>query len=693
VQSKIAETTETESYASQKEIHSMGKRVFSFLMFISLIFAASVFSCAPQQTGTVYMKGGKEYGKIKSGTFRHRWWNYYERGLSYADGEFYSEAISDLKEAIRQREKDQRRARTYGMHFIDYFPHRELGVVYYQSADFLNAKKELELSLNQFPSAKAHFYIDNVRKKLIEHKQKEVPPPRLDLDIKTQELLTRADPVVLSGAAEDENYIKGLKINKIPLFMDESRQRIKFQKDLSLPQGRHVIEIEAENLVGKVSRRQLVIIVDREGPIITLEQIKVEGVLPEKQAFIQGTMYDHAGVSELQINGRVIALETGVEVPFMKTLSVAKDELAFIAKDSLGNQTTAQVSLDAFSIHKTAPVMLAWAGSDQTISALLAAKDTQGPVISLKAWTASQTVFLEKIYLEGQVSDQNKIINISINQKPILRREGNIILFSQFVELTPGENKVHIRARDESGNAAEKIISITRKIPKALQLNERLSTMVLPFEQAGDLSQVSTAFQDFMISALVNQDRFRVVERNKLDVLLEEQKRSQTELFDQKTAITLGRLIAAHTILAGSIIQTRTGIEIVARLIDTETSMIMATADVYDENSDMMALNALSEGLAIKFHREFPLVNGLVIKTSGNNIFTDLGTGKTKLQRRLIVYREEPIKHPVTGKLLGSDNVILGRVRVVQVMPELSKAEILDPKADSIKQMDKVITE
>ena len=180
---------------------------------------------------------------------------------------------------------------------------------------------------------------------------------------------------------------------------------------------------------------------------------------------------------------------------------------------------------------------------------------------------------------------------------------------------------------------------------------------------------------------------------NKLDVLLEEQKRSRTELFDQKTAITLGRLIAAHTILAGSIIQTRTGIEIVARLIDTETSLIMATADVYDENSNLMALNALSEGLAIKFHREFPLLNGLVIKTSGNNIFTDLGAGKTKLQRRFIVYREEPIKHPVTGKLLGSDNVILGRVRVVQVMPELSKAEILDPKTDSIKQMDKVITE
>lgn len=671
----------------------MTPKVFSLLLLIPFMLSAPITSCTPQKSDKVYTKDGKEYGKIKGAGFRHRWWNYYERGISFADGEFYAEAISDFQEALRQRDKDQRRARTYGMHFVDYFPHRELGIVFFRKADYLNAREQLELSLSQYPSAKARFYLDNVRRILIEQQQKEIPPPRLDLDIKTHELLTRDDPVVLSGTAEDDNYIKGLKINETPLFLDESRRRIEFKKDLLLPQGRHVVEIEAENLVGKISRRQLAIIVDREGPVISLMQIRIEGGLAQKQAFIQGTIYDHAGVSELQINGRGIPLETGVEVSFMATLPVTKGELEFTAKDRLGNMTTAQVSLDAFSIHQSDPVLLAWSGSGNGISQLLAAKDARGPDIALKGWTAKQTVFLEKIYLEGQVSDQSKIVSLSINQKSILRREGNLILFSQFVELSAGDNKVQIRAQDERGNAAEKTIIINRRIPKALQLNERLSTMVLPFEQDGVLSQVAVAFQDLMINALVNRDRFRVVERNKLDVLLEEQNRSQTELFDQSTAITLGRLIAAKTILAGSIIKTRTGIEIVARMIDTETSVIMATADVYDEKADLLALNTLSEGMAIKFHRQFPLAHGLVIKTGKDHIFTDLGTDKTKLQRPLIIYRDEPIKHPVTGKLLGSDNVILGRVRVVQVMPELSKAKVLDVKGDSIKQMDKVITE
>ena len=58
-----------------------------------------------------YTKDGTPYGVVK-GLFRERWWNFYERGVSYFDGGFWEEAIADFKEAIRQRDEDQRRART-----------------------------------------------------------------------------------------------------------------------------------------------------------------------------------------------------------------------------------------------------------------------------------------------------------------------------------------------------------------------------------------------------------------------------------------------------------------------------------------------------------------------------------------------------------------------------------------------------
>jgi hypothetical protein len=154
----------------------------------------------------------------------------------------------------------------------------------------------------------------------------------------------------------------------------------------------------------------------------------------------------------------------------------------------------------------------------------------------------------------------------------------------------------------------------------------------------------------------------------------------------------MGRLVAAESILSGSIIETRSGIEIVARWIDTETSELLLTADVYDEKRDLPALRDLARGMALKIHRAFPLIDGTVIQRKGKDIFTDLGQDRIKLKRRLLVYREESIVHPLTGRRLGADNTILAQARVTQVMPELSKARLQPADVEGIHALDKVIT-
>jgi len=195
------------------------------------------------------------------------------------------------------------------------------------------------------------------------------------------------------------------------------------------------------------------------------------------------------------------------------------------------------------------------------------------------------------------------------------------------------------------------------------------------------------------MDSLFNQNRFRVIERNLLDLILQEHKLSQTKLIDRDTAVRVGKLLSAQSIITGVIIENHAGIEIVARMVDTETSEILATADVYDEVKDLHALKLLAEGLAIKFHRDFPLVEGAIIQKKGKYIFTDLGQDKIKVNRRLIIYREEPVKHPATGKSFGADYRIIDRARIKQVSPEMSKAEVFNDKDRSINQSDKVITE
>jgi tetratricopeptide (TPR) repeat protein/TolB-like protein len=659
-----------------------------------LVMALALLACVTEQQGPVYVKDGREYGKVQ-GSFRHRWWNYYERGLSYAEGEYYQEAIADLTQALQQREEDQRMARTYGMHFVDYFPHRELGIIYYQEANLEVAKRELELSLSQFPSAKARFYLDRVRKALIEQQAQERTPPKLTLDFPTHEVWTRDDPVVVSGVAEDEQYIAAVAVRGRPVFLEGSAKRIAFKEKLDLPQGRQVVVVKAKNLLGMTTERQVAIHVDREGPLVTLDELQFDPAGPQQGVVVSGSVFDEAGISQLAINDREIPIPEGVEVSFTERLGITAGELVLVARDRLGNETSARIPCPQASGWHV-PVMLAWAdqsAGSHVLGALFGPRDTLAPTIILKGWTETQTVYLDKIYLEGQVSDQSKIESLTLNQMPILRRKGQSIFFSHLMELQKGENAINIAARDEAGNEAIKRITVTRNVPQALQLAERLSLTVLPFEQKGAVSEASLSFQDNLINALVNQDRFRVIEREKLDLVLQEQKLSRSELIDASTALRLGKLIAAHSIVTGSMIETRNGIEIVSRMIDTETSEILATEDVYDEEKDLPAMKSLAVGMALKFHRDFPLLGGLVIQCKGKNIFTDLGQDRIGLQRRLIVYREEPIKHPVSGKILGADNEILGRARVTQVLPDMSKAELIGGKPEAVKMMDKVITE
>jgi hypothetical protein len=452
----------------------------AYILFV-LLWGSFFSGCAQQPVGTVFVKDGKQYGIVKSGTFRHRWWNYFERGLSYAEGKFYQDAVSDFQEAIRQREKDQRRARTYGMHFIDYFPHRELGIVYFEKGNLQSAKMELELSLSQFPSAKTQFYLDRVRKQLIKEEVKKALPPKLSLDFKSKTIWTRADPVILAGSAEDEHFIKTITINGVPIFLERSQKQVAFQKKLILTQGRHVVDVEAYNIVGGRTSQQLTIVVDREGPMISVEQIAVKTGSSGKQITLAGSLYDQAGLAGLRINGRQLSIKAGTEVSFTHQLSTDANELEFIGGDSLGNNTTARISLTGLSAADDNRVIYAGLSSDLNNSlqaAFFGPRDTLPPEIILRGWTDKQTVYLEKVYLEGQVKDEQHVVGLEINRKPILKRKGKFILFSQFIKLAEGENQIAIRAEDEKGHVAEKTISIIRRIPRALQLAERMSLTV-----------------------------------------------------------------------------------------------------------------------------------------------------------------------------------------------------------------------
>jgi TolB-like protein len=668
----------------------MKTKLSCICLLLVAVFIWLISGCGGGASNAVRIKDGVVYGKT-DGNFRHRWWNYYERGLSYADGQFYEEAAVDLSTALKARDNDQRLARTYGHHFIDYFPNRELGIIHFLTGKLNRAKDALVRSINQYPSSKARFYLDRVRKAIIEEQSLEVVPPHISLDVADHEIWTRDDPVIISGSVEDQNFVSRLVIGGKPIFLEGAKERVSFSEPLSLSQGRHSIEIAAINLAQKSSRARLVIHVDRQGPMVILEDLPIGGSL------LRGSVHDDAGVTELVINGQAVSIETNIEAPFSFALPLGIDQIAFRATDSLGNTTFSKIGLQ----ERTAIppwLLLASAGPVDTLhlaahSGKRTRQDKRPPVITLDTLTNNQTVFLEKIYIEGRVRDESSITRLAINNLPILAREGKLVFFNHIAQLREGVNDVIIEAEDDKGNRSVKKIRLNRQTPKVMLLDERMRLAVLPYERKGAVSNASLSFQDNLISALFDQNRFQVIEREILDTVLQEHKLDRSKLAGGKSRIAGGKIAFAQSIITGSIIETHTGIEIVSRMIDTETSEIIAIEDVYCEARDLPSIKGLAQGTAIKFHLDFPLVTGDIIEALKKDVLFNIGEKRLRFNRRIIVFKETPVIHAETGHAMGTNSEIIDHARITQIGNELSKAEMYDGRSLKTDHTYKVITE
>lgn len=91
-----------------------------------------------------------------------KFYNYYDKGIKYMEKKDWLRAVQEFKSAISMEFEDNNNKRTYGTKFIDYYPHRELGIAYFNLGDMALAKQELELSLAYTNSKKAREYLSKV---------------------------------------------------------------------------------------------------------------------------------------------------------------------------------------------------------------------------------------------------------------------------------------------------------------------------------------------------------------------------------------------------------------------------------------------------------------------------------------------------------------------------------------------------
>ncbi|MBE7547503.1 MAG: hypothetical protein HS127_10345 [Planctomycetia bacterium] len=83
------------------------------------------------------------------------------------------------------------------------------------------------------------------------------------------------------------------------------------------------------------------------------------------------------------------------------------------------------------------------------------------------------------------------------------------------------------------------------------------------------------------------------------------------------------------------------GINVTLRLVDTETTQILANTDVYDEDKNDKNINWLMYGLALKMKQQFPMMQGEVIHVSGKGFHVNAGANHgLSIGMKLLVFRK-----------------------------------------------------
>jgi hypothetical protein len=246
------------------------------------------------------------------------------------------------------------------------------------------------------------------------------------------------------------------------------------------------------------------------------------------------------------------------------------------------------------------------------------------------------------------------------------------------------------------GNVAQRDLVITRKIRKVRQIGSRLRLVLLPLLKQGEGSVLTETTYNYLLNAFIRQQRFEFIERRRLDDVLAELRLSAEKLVvDPKAAARAGRMATAEGLLAGTVTETPQSLEVSARFIDVETAVDLMTEDVYGEDLSLRNVRTLMQGLAWKFQRYFPLVEGSIMEKQGKRLLTDL-TAEDGIKRymRLLIFRPgETFTHPRSGRLLRRPDTILGEAQITTVTTDLSEATVLSSEQlGNVRESDRVIT-
>jgi len=208
-------------------------------------------------------------------------------------------------------------------------------------------------------------------------------------------------------------------------------------------------------------------------------------------------------------------------------------------------------------------------------------------------------------------------------------------------------------------------------------------------------SDMGAIVSEWLITALVKDGRFDVIERRLLKKVLGEQQLVMTGVVNESSASELGKLLGVKIIISGTVMSFQNVLEVNARIIDVTSASIITAESV--KSTTAIRLEELVMQMAEKIIKDFPL-EGYVVSRADQKISIDLGRyAGVKAGMRFSVFREgSVIKHPKTGEVLDIERIQTGKIEITKVRNNIAEARILEeasPQSIAYGQMVRSLTQ
>jgi len=667
--------------------------------------------CAVTRPPLVY-ENGVGYGQT-DGIWRDRWWNYYEAGIDYSRVDKGLDlSVHCFRQAIAQRPKDQYRARTYGVHFMEeYFPHRELGIALYRSADYDAAIRELETSRSHTDSARARYYLNKAMGAHLKSLDLDTASPRITIASPVDSEVTAGFFVQLSGTVTDDRGVVRVLIDGRPQDLELASEQVQFVERIDLQPGLNVIEVKAEDLTGKRTETSVNVVADWDGPLLAVTDPLPDEILTAQTVSVRGTVADTAGVSSLRINGIEVPVEGipgAAESGFVHELMLqpGMNTISLAAVDSVGNKTisefpvvyrertsaTTSIGLDRIMVAMAGDYLparyAAATGGGESVSP--GGQETEPVRIVLADLRDYQSTLYDWTRVSGTAIGTQPLRSVAINGNPLVTASLNRshVSFSRKVPLDLGDNDINVEAADVDGRLARRTVRVERKEPELAGIRHRMALAVPKCIKIGSVNAADAEMvYELLVAAFISGGRFHMPARGTaLQPVLDELALSATIFVDKETVQQKGSLVGADAVLLVSVNEWNDQFSVMTKLVNTETGSYMAEdtePDIFAEGKDINIIREKMQILADRYAMAFPLLKGKVVEIRGGDVITNVGREQgLKEQMKFHVYEElDAIVDPETGEELLTDVDIRSQAFILDVYEKASRAEVVKQEA------------